>query len=147
MSSLRNETVRIGMIQRLQRLTPATTPQWGKLDAPRLLCHLSDTLAMSLGEVSAPSMNRKAFHRFPLKHIILYVLPFPKNVPTPGELRSTSPRDFDADRERAVELMNRLAATPHAKGPEHPFFGPLTNDEWNALQCKHICHHFKQFGI
>lgn len=146
MASLRDHTTRNELIQRLQRLTPETERKWGRLDASRMLCHLGDTLAMSLGDVSVEPMNRKAFHQFPLKHLILYVLPFPKGAPTARELLSTSPEDFDTDRRRVVELVNRLAAAPNARGPEHPFFGPLTNEEWNALQWKHINHHLKQFG-
>ena len=45
------------------------------------------------------------------------------------------------------QKTEQLALTPRAKGPEHPFFGPLTNGEWNALQWKHIKHHLKQFGL
>jgi uncharacterized protein DUF1569 len=146
MPSLRDEAVRKQIVTRLQRLTPTTKPEWGRLDAPRLLCHLSDTFAMSLGEVAVPSMNRKACQHFPLKHLILYVLPFPKGVPTPPELLATAPGNFDADRQRVLEQIKRLAAAPNGEGPAHPFFGPLTNDEWNALQWKHIEHHLKQFG-
>lgn len=146
MPSLRDETARASLIQRLQGLTPATKPKWGKLDASRMLCHLNDALAMALGEVSVEPLNRKAFHHFPLKHLILYVLPFPKSAPTAPELLSTAPQEFDADRRRTAELIDKLAATPNAKGPDHPFFGPLRNEEWNALQWKHIDHHLRQFG-
>ena len=146
MPTLRKQETRSGLINRLQRLTPETKPYWGKLDAPHLLCHLRDTLDMSLGVISVPSANRKAFHHFPMKHLILYVLPFPKGVPTPSELTASSPVNFETDRHRVVELIERLAATPRAKGPEHPFFGPLTSEEWNALQWKHIKHHLTQFG-
>jgi hypothetical protein len=146
MPSLRKEITRNQLIQRLQGLTPATKARWGKFDAPRMLCHLSDTLGMALGEVPTKSANRKAFQRFPLKHLILYVLPWPKSTPTAPELLTTAPKDFDADRRRIVEQINRIAAAPNTKGPEHPFFGPLTNEEWNALQWKHIDHHLKQFG-
>ena len=147
MPTLRDQEIRSALIRRLQRLTPETKPKWGKLDAPRLLCHLRDTFEMSLGTVAVPSVNRKAFHHFPLKHLALYVLPFPKGVLTPGELQATLPADFEADRRLVVELIERLAATPRARGPEHPFFGPLTIEEWNALQGKHIAHHLKQFGL
>jgi Protein of unknown function (DUF1569) len=146
MPSLRDETVRNKIIERLLRLTPATKPSWGSLDAPRLVCHLRDGLAMSLGELSVRSVNRKAFQHFPLKHLMLYVLPFPKNVPTAPELLSSTPQSFDADRQQVVQMIHRLAATPKANGPEHPFFGPLSFEEWNALQWKHFVHHLNQFG-
>ena len=111
-----------------------------------MLCHLNDALSQSVGDTTARSVNRRALQHFPLKHLVFYVVPFPKNAPTATEFLSTPPGDFDADRRRLMGLINRLATTPRAKGPEHPFFGPLSNDEWNTLQCKHISHHLKQFG-
>jgi hypothetical protein len=147
MQLLRNQAQRHLLIQRLDRLTPETKPLWGKLDAPRLLCHLADTLAMALGDLPTQTANTKAFHHFPLKHLVLYVFPFPKNVPTSPELLKTAPGDFEADRRRVVESIGRMAEKPRGLGPEHPFFGPLTNEEWNCLQGKHIDHHLRQFGL
>ena len=117
MPSLRNEKIRNGLIQRLRRLTLETRPQWGSLDAPRLLCHLADTFEMSLGDIAVPSVNIKAFQRFPLKHLFLYVAPFPKGAQAPSELLSTAPGDFESDRQRAVGLVERLAATPVETAP------------------------------
>jgi hypothetical protein len=147
MPTLRKQKTRNDLIRRLRALTPESRPQWGKLDAPRLLSHLADTLAMALGDLPTQPAGRKAFQRFPLKHLILYVLPFPKDVPTAPELLSSRPGDFAADRQRVIDSMDRLAAAPQGMGPVHPFFGPLTNEEWNALQGKHLRHHLKQFGL
>ncbi|MGD0548372.1 MAG: DUF1569 domain-containing protein [Terracidiphilus sp.] len=147
MPTLRNLETRSGLMKRLQRLTPETKPQWGKLDAPRLLCRLSDTFGMSLGTLLVPSHNIKTFQRFPFKQLFLYVVPFPKGANAPDELLKTPPDDFESDRKRLFDRIDRLASTPSALGPEHPFFGPLTNDEWNVLQGKHLRHHLKQFGL
>lgn len=146
MPSLRNQSARSALIQRLYCLTPTAKPKWGKLDAPRMICHLCDTFEMSLGELPVASTDSKVFRRFPLKHLFLYVLPFPKNAPAPSVLCSTAPRDFDTDRQRVQELINRLADAPRADGPAHPYFGPLTNEEWNVFMGKHLDHHLKQFG-
>jgi hypothetical protein len=146
MPSLRDKDAREQLVQRLRKLTPASNPKWGKLDAPRVLCHLSDTLSVALGEASAQPLNRKLLHRSPVKHLIMYVFPFPKGAPTSPDLLLTPPGDFDADRQLVLDLMARLAAAPRGQGPENPIFGPMTNDEWNALQWKHIDHHLKQFG-
>jgi hypothetical protein len=147
MPSLRNRAGRASLIQRLQKLTPTAQPQWGTFNAPRMICHLGDTLAMALGDLPTKSVGKKAFHHFPLKHLFLYVLPMSKGLPTAPELLSSPPSTFEADRQRAVELIERLAAAPHRLGAEHPFFGPLTNEEWNHLQGKHIYHHLRQFGL
>ena len=146
MPSLRDPAVREEMIRRLERLEPSARPQWGSLDAPRMLCHLGDALAMGVGDLSVPLMNYLPLRHFPMKHLIIYVFPFPKGARTAPELLSSVPRNLESDRRRVVDLIERLAAAPQASGPQHPIFGKLTNDEWNVLQCKHINHHLRQFG-
>jgi hypothetical protein len=146
MPSFRERAVCEEMIRRLDRLTPSTRPKWGTLDAPRMLCHIADTLAMAVGDLPVPLMNYVPLRHFPLKHLILYVFPFPKGARTAKELLSSVPGNIDSDRRRVVELIRRLASAPHASGPQHPIFGRLTNDEWNVLQCKHLEHHLRQFG-
>jgi len=37
--------------------------------------HAASTPAVALGELPVPSANKRAFPMFPLKHLILYVLP------------------------------------------------------------------------
>lgn len=146
MPSLRNEISRNKMIQRLNCLTSDAKPRWGKLDAPRMICHLDDGLGMALGYILPSSLHVSAVRRSLIKFLILYVMRMPRNVPTAPELLSCAPGNFNADRQRVIERIEKLAATPNAIGPEHPFFGALTNDEWNILQWKHADHHLRQFG-
>jgi hypothetical protein len=147
MPSLRNRNARNSLLERLQKLTPAAAPKWGQMDAPRMICHLGDALAMALGDLPVKAHKAGPFQHFPLKHLILYVFSMPKGVPTAPELLSSSPGTFEADRRIVAERIDSLATAPRGAGPVHPFFGPLTNDEWNALQHKHIDHHLKQFGV
>ena len=30
---------------------------------------------------------------------------------------------------------------------KHPFFGEMTNEEWDLLQWKHLNHHLNQFSV
>lgn len=146
MPSLKNTRDRKLLFEQLYKVKPESQPQWGSLTAPRMLCHLSDGLAMALGDISLESLGRKKYQRFPLKHLILYVIQFPKNVQTMPELLSTEPSSFEADRARVVVQIERLAAKANGVGPEHPLLGVLTNTEWKVLQYKHIEHHLRQFG-
>ncbi len=146
MPSLRDQATRTGIVQRLQQLTPSTKPRWGKFDAAHMLCHLDDALSVSLGEPPSQPMNHKAFQHFPLKHLILYVVPFPKGAAAPPGMLLTPPRNFDEDRQRLFDKIERIAAARAGAGPAHPLFGPLSYEEWNALHWKHIEHHLKQFG-
>ena len=146
MPSLRDNAARTALVRRLQGLTPGAAAKWGRLDARTMLCHLNDVLAVAVADTKAQSANQKAFQHFPLKHLILYVLPIPNNVRTAPEFLRSTPAAFEDDRQRVIQLIDRLAAAPKGHGPEHPLFGRLTNEEWNVLQWKHINHHLKQFG-
>ncbi len=83
----------------------------------------------------------------PLKQFIVYLAPFPKNLPTAPELLARSPRDWHADVADLQALVHRF--TPRGAGgrwPEHPAFGKLSERAWGVLVYRHMDHHLKQFG-
>ena len=112
-----------------------------------MLQHLRLSAQMTLGELQVPSKSKRAFQMFPLKHLILYVFPFPKGAPTASELKPVDAASFEEERAALLELLERIATGPHAgAGPAHPLFGPLSWQEWGVATYKHTNHHLKQFG-
>jgi len=112
-----------------------------------MLQHLRLSAQMAVGELTVPSANKRAFQVFPLKHLILYVLPFPKGAPTAPELHADAAASFDEERAAVLALLDRIGAGPReGGGPAHPLFGPLSWREWGAAMYKHVDHHLKQFG-
>jgi hypothetical protein len=103
---------------------------------------------MTLGELKVPSANKRAFQIFPLKHLIIYVLPFPKGAPTAPELKVDEvAASLEDERAALLELLDRIGTGPQeGAGPAHPLFGPLTRREWAVITYKHVDHHLKQFG-
>lgn len=146
MPSLRNEKDRQGLVERLQKVTPDAKAQWGSLDAPRMVCHLNDSLGAGLGKLEVPRKGPAAFRHFPLKHLAIYVVPMPKNAKAPKELLARAPGDFDEERRQLLQAMERMAAMPTGAGPDHFLLGGMNYDQWNALNWKHIDHHLRQFG-
>lgn len=144
--SLRNEKDRRGLVDRLQRLTPDARAQWGSLDAPRMMCHLNDSLDAGLGKLEVARNGPEVFRHFPLKHLALYVVPMPKNAKAPKELLARVPAAFDEERLQLLAGMETMAAMPGGSGPEHFLLGPMSYDQWNTLNWKHIDHHLRQFG-
>jgi hypothetical protein len=117
------------------------------MDVVEMLQHLRLSARMTLGELPVPSANKRVFQVFPLKHLILYVFPFPKGAPTAHELKPTDAESFEAERAALLELIERIGAGPgEGDGPAHPLFGPLTWREWGVVTYKHADHHLKQFG-
>jgi hypothetical protein len=112
-----------------------------------MLQHLRLTARMTLGELPVPSANKRVFQVFPLKHLILYVLPFPKGAPTAPELKPIDAVSFEQERKAVLELLDRIGTGPRdGEGPAHPLFGPLTWREWGVATYKHTDHHLRQFG-
>jgi hypothetical protein len=112
-----------------------------------MLQHLRLSAQMAVGELKLASSNKRAFQVFPLKHLILYVLPFPKGAPTAPGLLPGAAASLEEERESLLALLERIGAGPgDGTGPDHPLFGPLSRREWGAVTYKHVDHHLKQFG-
>ncbi|MCM2254255.1 MAG: DUF1569 domain-containing protein [Vicinamibacteria bacterium] len=148
MKTIHDEATRAEVLARVARLRADGKALWGRFDASRMVCHLIDALEMANGQRSVRLKPLWPMRHFPLKHLVLYVLPFPKGAPTAPELLSTAPApSFDADRSRLVDLVHRFAAMPQTgPGATHPLFGKLDQAEWGALVAKHLDHHLRQFG-
>ena len=147
MGSILNETDRAEILNRMRTLTAGSTGRWGTLDVVGMLQHLRLSARMTLGDLEVPSANKRVFQMFPLKHLILYVFPFPKGAPTAPALKPVDAASFDEERAALLELLQRIGTGPHeGEGPEHPLFGPLTWREWGVVTYKHADHHLKQFG-
>jgi hypothetical protein len=83
----------------------------------------------------------------PLKQLIVYVAPFPKNVPTAPELLARAPGDWSSDVHALLGLVDRVVARgPSARWPDHPAFGRLSPRAWGVLMYRHMDHHLRQFG-
>jgi hypothetical protein len=147
MGSILNEDNRNEIIRRMQSLSASSTRRWGSLDVVGMLQHLRLSARMTLGELQVPSSNKPVFQMFPLKHLILYVLPFPKGAPTAAELKPGDATSFEEERTALLELLERIGTGPNeGTGPAHPLFGSMTWREWGVVTYKHADHHLKQFG-
>jgi hypothetical protein len=147
MRSILNEDDHAEIIRRLNSLSVSSTRRWGSLDVAGMLQHLRLSAQMTLGELQVASKSKRALQTFPLKHLILYVIPFPKGAPTAPELKPVDAALFEEERAALLKMLERIANGPHeGAGPAHPLFGPLSWQEWGVATYKHANHHLKQFG-
>jgi hypothetical protein len=132
---------------RLRTLAADRPALWGKMSAQQMVCHLSESLKMALCELKVAPKNMPIRYP-PLKQLIVYVAPFPKNAPTAPELVITAtPNEWTLDVDRLQTLVDRFAARGKG-GPweEHPAFGRLSPRAWGVLVYRHMNHHLRQFG-
>ncbi|MBL9078949.1 MAG: DUF1569 domain-containing protein [Planctomycetes bacterium] len=136
------------MLARVDALRPDSPRRWGKMDLPQMLAHCQQPLRVALGELPLKrSLVGVLFGRL-AKRKLLAPKPWPQGMPTAPEFRIADVRQFA--REHAalrtlVERFGRGGPAALTQAP-HPFFGPLTADEWQALQWRHLDHHLRQFG-
>jgi len=148
MGSILNESDRAAIVNRMRALSTSSTRRWGTMDVTGMLKHLHLSTLMALGEMEVPSSNKRVFHMFPFKHLLLYVVPFPKGAPTAPKLKPVDAASMEEERAAVLELIERLGTGPsEGAGPAHPLFGPLTWREWGVVTYKHADHHLKQFGV
>src|SRR4026207_1793313 len=133
MRSILNENDRAATCSRGRSLSASSTAQGGRMSGTGMLPQLRLSGQMAVGELKVVSGNKRAFQVFPLKHLILYVLPFPKGAPTAPELKPSVAASFEEERAALLELLARIGTGPReGTGPAHPLFGPLTWREWGV---------------
>lgn len=146
MATLLNEQDRTDLLDRLRRLTPEQPPKWGRLDAPRMLCHVADQLRVALGEIPG-TFTGNPLTRTLLKWLVIYapISPPPGKVETAPEMLTTRPASWPDDLRAAETLLERVGRG-EARAV-HPAFGPLGPAAWGRLSFKHLDHHLRQFGV
>jgi hypothetical protein len=138
------------IVARLGKLHDKRPRAWGKMTAHEMLCHLGDSFAGVMGDRPI-SPNDTWRSRTIVKYVALHTsMPWPKGTPTRPEvdqtIGGTKPVDFDRDRERVIALLHRFVARD-TQCVAHPFFGPLTRDEWLVWGYRHTDHHLRQFAV
>jgi hypothetical protein len=149
MKTFWDQATREATLARIDRITGSSRPVWGKMTADRMLSHLAETMKMAIGELPCePAKLPIPVHFFPLKQLIVYVVPIPRGAPTSPELLAGTDAPVDHLKGEMRELLAQFAARRDARDwPIHPVFGRLTPRAWGVLMAKHCDHHLRQFGV
>lgn len=135
----------------LNKLDASTKPLWGKMNAQRMVEHLSDVIYMSTGteqfELLIPEEKvEKA------KAWLASDKPMPKefNVPFAPEEYILRNEELELAVDEFVDawlVYEEYYASNPGKENLHPFYGYLNKVEWDRIHSKHFTHHFEQFGL
>ncbi|MCC6727223.1 MAG: DinB family protein [Saprospiraceae bacterium] len=137
------------LLARLEKLTPNTAPQWGKMNAAQMLGHCAVAYKSATGELVLKPMPFifRLLGRM-IKKSVLSEKPYKKNSPTAPEFLIPSDVDFEHEKQRFKEDFEKLAVGPQVvRTLKHPFFGEMSAEEWGIHLFKHTDYHFAQFGI
>ncbi|HZP03196.1 MAG TPA: DUF1569 domain-containing protein [Terriglobia bacterium] len=136
------------VISRIDSLQPASQRLWGKMDVAQMMAHCSGALDMAAGRVQLPRIFIGRLIGPLFRPVFTNEKPFSQNSPTDKKLIVADKRDFGREKEQLKEKVRQF----HDGGEErctrhpHPFFGPLTPQQWSRGMYKHLDHHLRQFG-
>ena len=138
------------IINRIESLTPQTAPQWGKMTVDQMLAHLNVAYDMTYtDQYKKPGAIGKFFLKLFVKNAVVGPKPYPKNGKTAPDFIIKDSRDFDAEKKKLIEYLDKTQSlgSAHFENRASHSFGPLTSDQWNIMFSKHLDHHLTQFGV
>ena len=135
---------------RVSALTSSDARLWGKMSPHQMVCHLCDSYKIALGEKSV-SMATGFLQRTLIKFLALRApMEWPHGTPTRPEVEQgvggTAPVEFERDRAELLSIIDRFCGSAIDPKIQHPFFGPMTRQEWMRWGYMHADHHLRQFG-
>lgn len=135
------------IIDRINKLTPDTAAQWGKMNVSQMLAHVRLPIAIAYGthqpkgnfllRLIGPMFKSKLWDDKPYKH----------GLPTdPTFIMTGTSKDFYQEKSKLLEMIDQFTEG-NITGERHPIFGKMTKENWSKATWKHLDHHLKQFGV
>jgi Protein of unknown function (DUF1569) len=145
--NLFDPVVKQEIIDRINKLTPQSQRQWGKMDVGQMLAHLQAPIGVAFGTTTVKG-NWLMKLILPLFKKNLYdEKPWKQGLPTDKSFIMTGQfKDFENEKAQLLDKIIRFTE-PHMISEKHPVFGKLTKEQWSKATWKHIDHHLKQFGV
>ena len=149
MNSIYDKTANDAMIARIHKLTPESRAIWGKMNAGQMLqhCKLASDVAFGKQDLKI-NFLMKLLGKI-LKKKVFYGGEMKKNSPTAKEFIITENIDFAKAKSEFISNFSKFSTEGKSaiKLMNHPFWGKLSYEDWDALMWKHTHHHLQQFGV
>lgn len=138
------------IVNRIEKLSSETTPEWGKMNVGQMLAHLNVSYDMVYTDkYPRPGAIGRFFIKLLAKNAVVGPKPYQKNGRTAPQFVISDERDFQVEKKRLIDHLwkTQTLGESHFDNKESHSFGKLTKEEWNVLFSKHLDHHLTQFGV
>ena len=137
--------------KRVDTLKPDAPARWGKMNARQMVCHLTDSFRVALGEVPVVA-KVDAAPADPLRWLFVQTPPDPEgkgpdDAGVPGERNRGEWEKDVAEWNAALDRFVKRSQEKEPRWGAHPAFGDLGTEEWGRLAARHSDHHLTQFGV
>lgn len=137
------------ILARINKLSPETQHQWGKMNVCQMLVHCQMSVESAIGNrITTRTLMGKLIGRF-FKSMTTNDRSFGQGSPTHPDFIIGDTDEFNVEKEKLITLVQKMYDGGKLGATENPhaFFGHLTPTQWGALMYKHINHHLRQFGV
>jgi len=135
------------ILDRVNRLTSQSQPQWGKMNVAQMLAHLQMPIGSALGVYTLPRTLLGKIVGPLVKAGMYSEKPFKRNSPTdPSFIMTGHEKDFEKEKQSVIAMINNFKQE-NIENEIHPFFGKMTSQQWSKAMYKHIDHHLQQFEV
>ena len=137
------------LLARIHRLTPDSTPGWGKMDVAQMFAHCAEVQEVMNGKQLQNTPFLARLFRGAIKKAVLSTKSYGRNAQTHPQYVVVTKQEFESSRNRFLESLD-LASTSSKEEvlkTEHALFGRMTVEEKGWASYKHHDHHLKQFGV
>ena len=136
-------------LNRIERLAPETTPEWGSMTAAQMLSHCAEIQDVSNGKELKNTPILIKLLKGMVRNMVVGEKPFPKNSKTHPQYKQTSDRNFETEKERLLHALEVFVNADKERAVQqiHPLFGEMTAEEKGWSMYKHLNHHLTQFGV
>ncbi len=149
MKSLYKESDAAEIIMRINRLTPETQRQWGKMSVSQMMAHCTEAFRQAFGEIKIKrSIPGILFGRI-AKRMFTGDKQFKPGLPTDKQFVFTDEKDFNEEKKNLIDAVQKFSTGrgSNLTTDPHPFFGKMSNEDWDMMFYKHLDHHLRQFGV
>ena len=149
MKNLLNQSDCNEIIERLNKLSSNTQPQWGKMSVAQMLTHTHRTLQSATGELKLNRTFIGMLFGNIAKKKLMSDEPWKHGMPTDKHFVVTDQPNFEEAKRSVLAAVQRFTkgGVAGVAKDAHPFFGKLTPEEWGRLMWTHLNHHLNQFGV
>jgi hypothetical protein len=149
MNSIYDKNSIDALIARVNKLTPESKALWGKMNAAQMLQHCKLASDVAFGDQNLKINPLMKLLGKMLKKKVFYGAGLKKNSPTAKEFIIPSAFDFEEAKNGFIANLTKIANEGKSAITvmNHPFWGKLSYEDWDALMWKHTNHHLEQFGV
>lgn len=149
MNNLFNQSDVSLILQRIEKLTPGSQRQWGKMNVAQMLAHCNKSVETAMGKNLIPRVFIGRIIAPFLKSTVLGEQPFRKNSPTDKSYLFPADVNFEDGKTKTIASVKKFFEGGPSKCTTHPhpFFGRFTPEQWAIFEWKHLDHHLRQFGV